>query len=90
MEKYFDKAATDIKTHGKNLTNDQLLKIYSLYKQGTIGDCNTSRPWAIDMKGTAKWDAWNALKGKSQNDAKKEYVETVLQFLPEDVKKDYV
>lgn len=89
MEKHFEQAAADIKAHGKNLSNDQLLKLYSLYKQGTIGDCNTERPGMLDLKGKAKWDAWNAIKGKSQNDAKKEYVEYVLTFLPDDVKAKY-
>ena len=77
MEKHFDKACADIKTHGKNLSNDQLLKLYGLYKQGTVGDCNTDKPEMLD------------LKGKSQNDAKKEYVEFVLTLLPDDVKQGY-
>ena len=77
MEKHFDKACADIKTHGKNLSNDQLLKLYGLYKQATVGDCNTDKPGMLD------------LKGKSQNDAKKEYVEYVLTLLPDDVKKGY-
>ncbi|MCQ2816429.1 MAG: acyl-CoA-binding protein [archaeon] len=89
MEKHFEKAAADIKKHGKNLSNDQLLKLYSLYKQGTIGDINTERPGMLDFKGKAKWDAWNGVKGMPQNEAKKQYVEYVLQFLPEDVKKEY-
>ena len=89
MEKHFDKACADIKTHGKNLSNDQLLKLYGLYKQGTVGDCNTDKPEMLDLKGKSKLEAWNALKGKSQNDAKKEYVEYVLTLLPDDVKQGY-
>jgi diazepam-binding inhibitor (GABA receptor modulating acyl-CoA-binding protein) len=89
MEKHFDKACADIKTHGKNLSNDQLLKLYGLYKQATVGDCNTDKPGMLDLKGKSKLEAWNALKGKSQNDAKKEYVEYVLTLLPDDVKKGY-
>ena len=87
--KYFEKAAADIRTHGKNLSNDQLLKLYSLYKQATVGDCNTEKPGMLDLKGKAKWEAWNGVKGKSQDDAKKEYVEYVLTFLPDDVKSGY-
>ena len=29
----------------------------SLFKQATVGDINTSRPWSIDVVGTAKWYA---------------------------------
>ena len=89
MEKHFDKACADIKTHGKNLSNDQLLKLYGLYKQATVGDCNTDKPGMLDLKGKSKLEAWNALKGKSQNDDKKEYVEYVLTLLTDDVKKGY-
>ncbi len=89
MEGHFEQAASDIKTYGKNLSNDELLTLYSLYKQATVGDCNTERPGMLDFKGKAKWDAWNGIKGKSQTDAKKEYVQTVLKYLPDDVKTKY-
>ena len=41
----------------------------------TVGDCNTSRPGMMDFKGKAKWDAWNAKKGVSQDDAKAQYID---------------
>ena len=41
MEGHFEQAASDIKTYGKNLSNDELLTLYSLYKQATVWDCNT-------------------------------------------------
>ena len=44
-------------------TDEEKLKIYGLYKQATIGDVNTDRPGMFDLKGKAKWDAWNAQKG---------------------------
>ena len=54
-------------------------KIILKYKnqQTTVGDCNTSRPGMMDFSGKAKWDAWNALKGKSNADAEKEYIDAV-------------
>ena len=39
-----------------------------------IGDCNTDRPGMLDFAGKAKWDAWNALKGKTQEQAMEEYI----------------
>ena len=89
MEGHFEQAAADIKTYGKDLSNEELLTLYSLYKQATVGDCNTERPGMLDLKGKATWDAWNGVKGKSQVDAKKEYVQTVLKYLPDDVKAKY-
>lgn len=38
----------------------------------------------LDLKGKAKWDAWNALKGTSKEDAMKAYINKV-----EDLKKKY-
>jgi diazepam-binding inhibitor (GABA receptor modulating acyl-CoA-binding protein) len=47
------------------LPDDKKLEIYSLYKQGLIGDVNTARPGMLDFKGKAKWDAWKAREGTS-------------------------
>ena len=34
----------------KTLSNDELLEIYALFKQASVGDCNTSRPGMMDFK----------------------------------------
>jgi acyl-CoA-binding protein len=39
----------------KNLDNELRLLFYGLYKQGTVGDINTTAPWAIEMVKRAKW-----------------------------------
>ncbi len=57
--------------------NDVLLRLYSLYKQGTIGDATGSRPGMLDFAGRAKYDAWKALAGTSPDDAQKSYVALV-------------
>merc|ERR1719461_523050 len=62
------------------MTN-QKKKLYGLYKQATIGDINTKRPGMFDIVGKAKWDAWESMKGKSQDDAKQEYVKFVNELL---------
>lgn len=90
LGKYFEQACSDIKTYGKDVSNDDKLKLYGLYKQATIGDCNIQKPGILDLVGRAKWDAWNELKGKSKEDAKKEYVELVLKFIPDNVKANYI
>ncbi|PAV72829.1 hypothetical protein WR25_19000 [Diploscapter pachys] len=71
----FDDAATKVKSLKSSPTNDELLQLYALYKQGTAGDNTTAAPGMFDLKGKAKWNAWNEKKGKSQDEAKKEYVE---------------
>ncbi|KAG9014033.1 hypothetical protein FRB94_000230 [Tulasnella sp. JGI-2019a] len=61
--------------------NDQKLKFYSLYKQASVGDCDTTRPGFMDFTGKAKWDAWNARKGTSKETAQEEYVELLKDIL---------
>lgn len=65
----FETAAKEIKESANanvKMTDDELLQIYSLYKQGTVGDNTTDKPGMLDFKGKAKWEAWNKLKGTKQ------------------------
>ena len=84
VEEQFKKAVELIQGMPKNspvkVSQDVQLKVYSLYKQATVGDVNTSRPGMLDISGRYKWDAWNKLKGKSSEDAKKEYVQTFFEM----------
>ena len=44
LDEDFAAAAEDISNNvNKTLTDDELKEVYALYKQGTIGDVNTSR-----------------------------------------------
>lgn len=52
-------------------------QLYGLYKQATVGDCQSSRPSLFEFVARAKWDAWNALKGMPQEQAKENYVDYV-------------
>ena len=69
----FDKAVADSKNLPEKPDNATLLKLYALYKQSG-GDVDGKRPGFTDMVGRAKWDAWNEIKGKSNDEAMKEYV----------------
>ena len=66
MSEAFTKAADEVKTLSGNPSDEEKLKVYSLFKQATVGDCNTARPGMLDFTGKAKWDAWNARKGTSK------------------------
>ena len=65
----------------KELTNDKQLEVYSLFKQATVGDCNIPRPGMFELKGKAKWDAWDGRKGMDQEDAEKAYTELIGELL---------
>jgi len=64
-----------------NQSNENLLKLYSLYKQGTEGDVNIEKPTNFfDIAGIAKFNAWEELKGLSKEDAMKKYVDLVSEL----------
>ncbi|XP_076647829.1 acyl-CoA-binding protein homolog [Halictus rubicundus] len=77
LDQKFEEAAEATKKFTKRPTDDELLKLYGLYKQGTTGDVNTSRPGMMDLKGKAKWDQWKSNEGMSKDKAKEEYIKLV-------------
>lgn len=73
----FEKAAEEVQQLPERPSNDKLLELYALYKQGSEGDVSGSRPGMMDIKGRAKYDAWAKKKGTSQDDAMQAYVDLV-------------
>ncbi len=73
----FTAAQARVKTLPKTPGADQLLALYSLFKQGTQGDVTGSRPGALNFKERAKYDAWHGRKGMAQDEAKRAYIELV-------------
>lgn len=67
--------------NSKNLTerpdNAAMLKLYALYKQSSTGDNAEKKPGFSDMVGRAKWDAWNSMKGATQDAAKQQYIDLI-------------
>jgi diazepam-binding inhibitor (GABA receptor modulator, acyl-CoA-binding protein) len=76
----FDKAMADSKNLSERPDNATLLKIYALYKQGSSGDNTDKKPGFGDMVARAKWDAWNSLKGTSQDDAMQQYIDLIADL----------
>ena len=73
----FDAAVANSKSLSERPDNNTLLQIYALYKQATTGDITEKKPGFGDMVGRAKWDAWNKLKGTSNDDAMQQYVDLI-------------
>mmetsp|Transcript_3772 Transcript_3772/g.8314 ORF Transcript_3772/g.8314 Transcript_3772/m.8314 type:complete len:92 (-) Transcript_3772:2035-2310(-) len=77
LKEVFDEAAAKVK-EVSGLSNDDLLELYSNFKQATVGDCNIDRPGGFfNHKEQKKWDAWNAKKGVSADEAMKAYIAKV-------------
>jgi diazepam-binding inhibitor (GABA receptor modulating acyl-CoA-binding protein) len=77
VDEEFEQAQVDVKSLAQRPSNDVLLKLYALYKQGTVGDAGGKRPGAFDLVGRAKYGAWVALAGTAKGDAQREYVALV-------------
>ena len=77
LDDNFKSAADRATKLPKRPPNDFLLQLYSLYKQGNEGDVTGDRPGFADFEGRAKFDAWNKIKGKSNDEAKQEYISLV-------------
>lgn len=81
LKEQFEQAVTESKNLPERPSNDTLLQLYSLYKQGTTGDVDTDPPSnPFDFVGKAKYEAWAALKGKSSTEAMTEYIELVKKL----------
>ncbi len=81
LKEQFEQAAAESKDLPDKPSNETLLQLYSLYKQGSIGDVNTDPPAnPLDFVAKAKYDAWGALKGKSAADAMSEYISLIQKL----------
>jgi diazepam-binding inhibitor (GABA receptor modulator, acyl-CoA-binding protein) len=77
LKKQFEAAAAASKNLKERPDNDTMLKLYALFKQATVGEVEGKRPGFTDLVGRAKFDAWAAAKGKSADDAMREYTALV-------------
>lgn len=77
LQKRFEQAAQEVQGLPQRPDNETLLQLYSLYKQGSVGDVTGKRPGMMDFKGRAKHDAWAALAGTDPGQAQQRYIELV-------------
>ena len=77
LNEQFEQAVADSKNLPERPDNATLLKLYALYKQGSQGDADGKRPGFTDMVGRAKWDAWNEMKGQTQEESQQAYIDLI-------------
>lgn len=76
----FEAAQKRVKALSKSPSNDDLLELYALFKQATVGDVSGSRPGMMDFKGRAKFDAWATKKGTAKDQAMTKYIALVARL----------
>tara|TARA_Y100000389_G_scaffold50722_1_gene46411 strand:+ start:1238 stop:1498 length:261 start_codon:yes stop_codon:yes gene_type:complete len=70
---YVEKIRNSTPTNN-NVSNDEKLDLYKYYKQAKIGDCNIPKPSFFNITDSARWSAWNDIKGLSKEEAMKKYI----------------
>ena len=77
----FDQAVLESKDLSDRPSQGTLLQLYSLYKQAKEGDVNVDPPAnPFDFVAKAKYEAWEALKGKSREQAMNEYISLITKL----------
>jgi len=76
----FEQAAAAVKSLSERPDDNTMLQLYALYKQGSSGDVQGSKPGFFDFVGAAKYEAWEKLRGTSEEDARQKYVELVRKL----------
>ena len=85
IEEQFSEAVKSSKELTVRPSNEILLKLYALFKQGSEGEVTGERPGGFDFKGAAKYDAWQAESGKASEDAMQEYIDLVGSLIAKEV-----
>jgi acyl-CoA-binding protein len=80
VQEEFEQAAVAAKSLPERPDDNTMLQLYALYKQGSAGDVQGSKPGFFDFVGVAKYEAWEKLSGISQEEAQKQYVELVRKL----------
>jgi len=81
-EQKFERAATYLQSLVTELDQKTLLTFYGLYKQATVGACNTPKPGMFNLQAKAKWFAWHELKDMTKDVAMCQYVDIMEKLRP--------
>jgi diazepam-binding inhibitor (GABA receptor modulating acyl-CoA-binding protein) len=73
----FLQATIDVKALPSTPDDESMLSLYAYFKQATVGDINTEKPSFFNFKDTAKWNAWEKVKGMQKIQAQGNYIKLV-------------
>ncbi len=75
IEDDFQHYSRAVKLVSNRPSDEDLLILYGLYKQSTIGDCNTIEPGFFEFTEKSKWNSWNSYKGKGNQESMNLYIQ---------------
>ena len=79
LKDQFEDAQKRVKTLPAQPPN-VLLELYGLFKQANSGAATGRRPGMFDMRGRAKYDAWNLNQVMSSDEAMQAYIQKVTDL----------
>eukprot|EP00494_Astrolonche_serrata_P005938 UN05955 len=83
VDEYF-KVACELVKQIKNMTQENQLYLYGLYKQSTQGPCLEDEPQGLfNYEKTLKWGAWKKFSDMPPRRAKLQYIDLVIHFAEE-------
>eukprot|EP00054_Salpingoeca_dolichothecata_P001401 m.19022 g.19022 ORF g.19022 m.19022 type:complete len:690 (-) comp12153_c0_seq1:49-2118(-) len=65
-----------------DVTTDDKLALYGLFKQVRDGACNTPEPSMFNLQARAKWQAWQRVSTKSKTQAMQDYLAIIDRLAP--------
>jgi len=77
----FDIISTKVKTINMQPTNEELLTLYGLFKQATLGNNTTDKPWIFEIEKTAKWNAWLKYINLTKEEARRKYIDEAYNII---------
>ncbi len=77
LKEDFEAAVGRSKQLPEKPSNNDLLKLYSLYKQATTGDVSGDKPGLFDFVAKAKYEAWEKVQGMASEEAMQQYTALV-------------
>jgi acyl-CoA-binding protein len=81
LDKKFEEAYQIASTTKIKLPPDVMLQFYAYYKQATKGNNYQEASGSIELRNAFKLNAWFQLNHVSEEDAKKEYIKLVNNYL---------
>lgn len=80
LKEQFENAAVAVKSLATRPDDQTMLKLYALYKQGSTGDVEGTKPGFFDFVGAAKFEAWEKLQGMGSEEAQQQYIDLVKKL----------
>jgi acyl-CoA-binding protein len=82
LDEYFRAVVTNWKAYKGPKTEKIVCKMYGIYKQAVVGDCNVKNTFDILTLANKKWVQWNSRMGMTKDDSKRRFITYCAEIDP--------